>query len=159
MPSCITPCFLSRRSTIPKNSAVAPVTKKQIALLHVAKRDLGLADEDYRAILSRHGRCESAADLTGPGFTAVMKYFTAMGFRSAWTQRTFGARPSMATPAQIDLIRKLWQQFSGKADPDDMELNKWLNRFHKVSALRFVDDRKAAKAISALKAMVARQAN
>lgn len=140
----------------PRNSAV---TKKQIALLHVAKRDLGLTDDDYRAILARYGRAESAADLTQSGFTAVMKYLTALGFRSTWTQRTYGYRPTMATPPQVDLIRSLWQKFSGKPDPDDIELNKWLDRFHKISSLRFVDNKKAAKVISALKKMAERQQN
>lgn len=142
-----------------QRAASSSVTKKQIALLHVAKRDLGLTDDDYRAILARYGRAESTADLTQSGFTAVMKYFTALGFRSTWTQRTYGYRPTMATPPQVDLIRSLWQKFSGKPDPDDTELNKWLDRFHKISSLRFVDNKKAAKVISALKAMAARQQN
>lgn len=137
--------------------ASAPVTKKQIALLHVAKKELSLDDDSYRAILARYGQCESAAELTQRGFTAVMKYFTAMGFRSSWTQRTYGYRPTMATPAQVDLIRSLWSKFHGKLDEGDMELNKWLGRFHKVSSLRFVDNKRAAKVISALKAMVARK--
>lgn len=133
------------------------ITPKQIALLHVAKKQLSPDDDSYRAILARYGRCESAADLTQPGFTAVIKYFTAMGFRSTWTQRTYGYRPTMATPAQVDLIRSLWDKFSGKPDDNDAELNRWLERFHKVSSLRFVDNKKAAKVISALKAMLARR--
>lgn len=138
-------------------ASASPVTPKQIALLHVAKKQLSLDDDSYRAILARYGRCESAADLNQPGFTAVMKYLTAMGFRSTWTQRTYGYRPTMATPAQVDLIRALWQKFSGAADDNDVELNKWLDRFHKVSSLRFVDNKRAAKVISALKAMAARK--
>jgi hypothetical protein len=133
------------------------ITKKQIALLHVAKRDLGMADDDYRAILARFGRVESAADLDAKGFYAVMKYFTALGFRSTWTKRTFGYRPTMATPPQIDLIRSLWRKFSGSEDAEDIELNKWLDRYQKVSSLRFVDNKKAAKVIFALKAMSKRQ--
>lgn len=133
------------------------ITKKQVALLHVAKKQLSLDDDSYRAILARYGRCESAPELTQRGFTAVMKYFTAMGFRSTWTQRTYGYRPTMATPPQVDLIRSLWQRFSGKPDDGDTELNKWLHRFHKVSSLRFLDNKRAAKVLSSLKAMVARQ--
>lgn len=133
------------------------ISKKQIALLHVAKKELALDDDSYRAILLRHGRVESAADLDAKGFYMVMKHLTACGFRSSWTLRTYGYRPTMATPPQIDLIRSLWYRFSGKPDDDDGELNKWLDRFQKVSSLRFVDNKKAAKVISALKAMVARK--
>lgn len=42
------------------------VTKKQIALLHVAKKQLALDDDSYRTILARYGGCDSAADLTNP---------------------------------------------------------------------------------------------
>lgn len=135
----------------------ATISKKQIALLHVAKRELQLDDESYRAILSRYGKVESAADLDFRGFNAVMHYFTACGFRSTWTKRTYGYRPTMATPPQVDLIRSLWRKFTGSDDPDDVELNKWLGAFHSVGALRFVDNKKAAKVISALRAMVARK--
>lgn len=133
------------------------ITQKQIALLHVAKKELALDDDTYRAVLARFGGVESAADLGQPGFTAVIKYFTALGFRSTWTQRTYGYRPTMATPPQVDLIRSLWRRFTGGSDEGDVELNKWLDRFQKVSSLRFVDNKKAAKVISALKAMVARK--
>lgn len=133
------------------------ISTKQIALIHVAKRQLALDDDSYRDILKRFGRVESAADLDAKGFYMVMKYLTALGFRSNWTLRTYGYRPTMATPPQIDLIRSLWRRFSGAVDEDDIELNKWLDRFQKVSALRFVDNKKAAKVISALKAMVARK--
>jgi len=133
------------------------INKRQIALLHVAKRDLGLTDDDYRAILARYGNCESSADLDAFGFEHVMRYFTALGFRSTWTKRTYGNRPSMASPSQVDLMRSLWKQFSGKDDTQDAQLNDWLNRFHHVSALRFVDTGKATKVISALKAMVSRK--
>lgn len=133
------------------------ISRKQIALIHVAKRDLALDDDTYRDILNRFGRVTSAADLDAKGFYMVMKYLTALGFRSTWTLRTYGYRPTMATPPQIDLIRSLWHRFTGAADENDIELNKWLDRFQKVSSLRFVDNKKAAKVISALKAMVARK--
>ena len=132
------------------------LSKKQIAVLHVAKRDLGLDDEDYRAILARYGGCDSAADLDLLGFDHVMRYFTALGFRSTWTKRTFGNRPGMASPAQVELIRKLWQQYHDGEDENDAHLNAWLTKYHKVSALRFVDSEKVGDVITALKAMTAR---
>lgn len=132
------------------------ISSKKIAVLHVAKRDLGLDDDNYRDILRRHGGVESATDLDEIGFFHVMRYMTALGFRSTWTKRTFGNRPGMASPAQVELMRKLWLSYHG---PDDGEaaLNAWLSKYHKVSALRFVSVEKAAKIVPALKAMVARQ--
>lgn len=142
---------------MPAPRSSTPLTHKQISLLHVAKNQLGLDDDTYRAILVKVAGCDSAADLTQPGFTAAVKYFTAMGFRSTWTKRSYGYRPTMATPPQIDLIRSLWVKFLGREDENDIELNKWLDRFHKVSSLRFVDNKKAAKVISSLKGMTVRK--
>jgi hypothetical protein len=133
------------------------ISSKQIALIHVAKKQLALDDDSYRAILARFGHVGGAAELDAKGFYMVMKYFTALGFRSSWTLRTYGYRPTMATPPQVDLIRSLWHRFAGHDDDGDVELNKWLDHYHKVSSLRFVDNKKAAKVISALKAMVARK--
>lgn len=132
------------------------LSQKQIAVLHVARRDLNLTDESYRDILMRIGGCESSRDLHPIAFERVMAYFAKLGFRSTWTQRTFGNRPGMASPAQVDLIRKLWRQYHGD-DQNDAHLNAWLSRFHKVSALRFVDEKKVIKVLAALKAMTARQ--
>lgn len=130
-------------------------TARQIAVVHVAKKQLGLSEEVYRAVLVRIGGVESAADLDRTGFEAVMAYFTACGFRSSWTQRTFGRRPGMATPKQVDLIRDLWNQWSdGK---DEHELNNWLEHSYGVSALRFCDGPTTAKAIAGLKAMIGRK--
>ena len=141
-------------------SLSAGLPAKKIALLHVAKKQLGLVEVDYRAILFGYGGVESAADLDEAGFRSVMNYLTALGFRSDWTKRTFGERPNMATPAQVDLVRKLWTEWHDGRGPGrgdrDAALNAWLAKYHKVSALRFVSRAKAQPVIAALKAMAAR---
>ena len=62
----------------------------------------------------------------------------------------------MATPAQVTLIRKLWDEYTGGAGTD-LTLGKWLARTFKTSALRFVTREEGQKAITALKAMKARK--
>ncbi|NJL08487.1 MAG: regulatory protein GemA [Bacteroidales bacterium] len=131
------------------------MTPKQIALIHVAKKRLGLTEDQYRALLLWAGGVESAKDLDAAGFERVMGHLTSWGFKSDWNRRTFGNRPGMASPRQVDLIRDLWRQFSG-AD-DDAALGKWLERSYKVSSLRFVDAAAAQKAITGLRAMTRRK--
>jgi hypothetical protein len=131
------------------------MTPKQIGLIHVAKKKLGLTDDQYRALLLWAGEVESAKDLDAAGFERVMEYLTRLGFKSDWNKRTFGERPGMASPKQVDLIRELWRQFSG-AD-DDAALGKWLERSFGVSSLRFVDAAAAQKAITGLRAMTRRK--
>jgi hypothetical protein len=131
------------------------ISRKHLALIHVAKKQLDLDDDSYRHILSRAAGVESAADLDEVGFLNVMEHLTASGFRSTWTKRTFGNRPGMATPSQVDLMRDLWKRYD-PSDEGEAHFNAWLFKFHKVSALRFVSADKAKKIIPALKAMASR---
>lgn len=127
------------------------ITPKKLRLLHIARKQLGFDEEQWRAILGEFGGVRSARDLADSGFRKIMDYFVRWGFRSDWTKRTFGERLGMATPAQVDLIRDLWREWSG-AD-DDRPLNQWLERSFHVSALRFLTAETATKAINGLRAM------
>lgn len=135
----------------------ARLSAKKIALLHIARKQLGLSEEDYRAILLRCGGVESSADLDYFGFERVIAHMTALGFRSTWNTRTFGNRPGMATPPQIDHMRELWAEFRGGPDEGDATLNVWLTKYQKIGALRFVTREKASAIICALRNMAARK--
>jgi hypothetical protein len=130
------------------------ITSKQISLIHVAMSRLGLEDDDYRALLKRFGGVDSAKNLNQAGFTRMMDAFTSLGFRSDFQQRHMGERAGMASPRQVAMIRELWAEFTA-GDGDDKSLGKWLERFFKVSSLRFVSATVAPKAITALKKMKA----
>lgn len=147
-----------RRRGVPDKKAGALLSAKQIALLHVAKRQLGLDDDSYRAILKAKAGVESAADLSFPGFYEVIEHFGRLGFKSTWKKRNFGARRGMASPSQIGLIRGLFAEWADSADDVDTALNNWLSHSFGVTALRFVDEHVAGKAITALKSMTARKA-
>ena len=129
---------------------------RKVALLHVARRQLGLEDADYRSLLKTHGGVESAADLTYDGFDLVMIELGRLGFKSTSSRKGFGSRPGFASPAQIAVMRQLWEEYQGG---DEVALNAWLTRFHHVSALRFVTAEKANAVLIALKAMVGRKRN
>ncbi|CAI9400709.1 hypothetical protein ANOBCDAF_00544 [Pleomorphomonas sp. T1.2MG-36] len=133
------------------------IGRKQLAVIHMAVAELKLDDATYRDVLARFAGVTSAKGLDQRGFNAVMAYFTALGFRSTWTQRTFGRRPGMATSKQIDLIRKLWRGWSG-AD-DEAALGRWLDHSFHVSALRFLDKAGADKAVNGLRAMICRKSS
>lgn len=135
---------------------MSEVTNRQKALLHVAKAQLGLSDEDWRDLLMRVDRVASSKDLDRYGFDRVLAELERLGFQNTATTDSFGSRRDMATPAQVHFMRDLWHEYTdGKGD--DASLGRWLQRYSKVSALRFVDAATSAKAIPALKAMVARK--
>lgn len=124
---------------------------KCISLIHVAARALRLGDDDRRAILMRVAGVASARELDHLGFIAVMEEFQRLGFKSTWRKATGGYRDGMATPAQIQLINRLWGEYRGEADAEGFR--HWLERFHKVSDVRFVTASRANAVITALKRM------
>ena len=54
------------------------LTRKQTALIHVARKQLRLSDERYRFILRKMAGVESAKDLDRTGFEYVMKAMMAL---------------------------------------------------------------------------------
>lgn len=131
------------------------ISAKQISLIHVAVARLGLADEDYRALLNRYGGVDSGKNLSQPGFNRLMDAFTRLGFRSDFQVKNMGERAGMASPRQVALIRDLWTEYTG-GEGTELTLGKWLERSFRVSSLRFLPAGQAPKAITALKMMKAR---
>ncbi len=132
--------------------ARASLTGKQIALIHVAKRKLGLEDSEYRDFLEAVCGARSARDVPLADFSYLMERFAELGFVSDFAARSFGHRGDhMATPAHVAKIRQLWRDGHG-GELDDKHLDNWLFRQFKVSALRFVDFETARKVLTALNA-------
>jgi phage gp16-like protein len=55
------------------------ITKRQIALIHVAKTRIGMTEDEYRAMLSGFG-VESSTQLTQGKFERVVEYLEKLGF-------------------------------------------------------------------------------
>lgn len=139
-----------------KTKQVKPciMTHEKLAVLHVAKKKLDLSDDEYRAVLNNFAGVTSSKDLSEHGFEAVMFHFSKLGFKSDWNAKNLGYRAGMASPRQIAMIRTLWKLFTNDQG-DDASLGKWLEGKFKVSAIRFLDNQSAHKAIGALKRMTA----
>ena len=147
------------------------VTKAQIALVHVAAHQLGMGDDEYRAMLHGAAGVRSASGLDAAGFEAVMRRFEALGFAKGQARRAgvpatapapvppqYGERRGMATPAQVDTIRGMWRTwYEGSDEASARALRHWLEGHYHVSDLRFCDVATAQKAIEGLKAMSGRK--
>lgn len=135
------------------------LSRSQYAVLNVAKAKLDLSEGAYRAILAHVAGVASATELDQDGFTAVMGFMVYLGFDPIGQRGAdYGARPGMASYAQLELIRALWAEHTRRAYRGEDELNKWLMRSFKVSCLRFLTAEAARKAITALRHMKARAA-
>jgi phage gp16-like protein len=128
---------------------------QKVALVQVARQRLRLDDDAYRAILRRVGRCESSRDLSLDAFARVMDHFARLGFESDARKRNLGDRPGMASSGQVAAIRRLWGQYTGGTG-GDASLGRWLERTFHVASVRFLPAELAPKAITALRAMIAK---
>jgi len=60
--------------------ANAKIGRSEIALIHVAKKQLNPAEEEYRAWFERYGK-ESSKDLTRGEFGSLLRHLEVCGFR------------------------------------------------------------------------------
>lgn len=57
------------------------MNKGQIQVIHVAKKQVGMTEDEYRDLLESVG-VETCKDLTNKGFSIVMNHFEQLGFKS-----------------------------------------------------------------------------
>jgi phage gp16-like protein len=67
--------------------------KKDLAKIHIAKKQLGLDDETYRAMLQMVAGVESAADLTADGRRKVLAHLSKAGFKRRKAAAKYPGRP------------------------------------------------------------------
>lgn len=125
-----------------------------IKLVHIAKRDLALEIESYRAILHRVTGKTTAADLSLEELDKVVAEFKRLGWQP---QRkgaaSAGSRP-MAHDALSRKIRALWLslwQLGELTDPSEEALAAFVKRTAGTEALQWLDPNTADQVIKALR--------
>lgn len=132
------------------------MSARRLAVIRVARERVGMAEEDYRAMLRRVAGVDSSRDLDGRGFDQVMAEFRRLGFTSDWYSETGGYRVGMASPGQLRLIGRLWGEFTD-GQGNEVSLALWIESKFGVSSLRFLDAATAQKVVGALSRMVAKR--
>lgn len=132
-----------------------PERKAQLAQIHIAKAQLGLDDDTYRAMLWAVARVHSAADLDLTGRMRVLEHLRASGFRPKPPK----AKAPVVDDHQTRKILVLWSQLEGAGalrDSSQAALNAFCRRVTKVDNIEWIGMRDASKLIEALKAWLAR---
>lgn len=90
--------------------------RRELAQIHIAKAQLGMADDAYRAMLWTIGRVRSAADLDYAGRQRVLEHLKKCGFiqkkppsTASYTNRAW-AWVNNAAPDRQPLLRKIAMQ-------------------------------------------------
>lgn len=83
-----------------------PNRNKDLARIHLAKKELGLDEDAYRALLQGLTKKDSAAELTSKERWVVLGALGRLGARSAQPRR-YPGRPVIVHAEKADLIRKI----------------------------------------------------
>ena len=130
---------------------------QEIAKIHVAKRDLGLDEEAYRAVLLGAAGVDSAAKLDWRQRAAVLRRLEELGWKPAPARKATGkGKPArkLADDPQSKKIRALWldlHQLGIVRDPSEAALASYVKRMTGVAALQWLSSVDAIRVIEALK--------
>lgn len=147
------------------------ITTGQKALIHTAKRDLGLDDATYREMLRNIAGVASSKDLTPRQFEAVIAHLEARGFdhksTGYWANKkkwdVLGRRPGMATAAQLARIEAEWEQLRFYWGPKGFPtaraaMKAFVKKITNVDDLRFLNGEKAVQVLTVIEKIKTRQA-
>ena len=137
-----------------------PNRQRLIRLIHVAKRDLSMDDDTYRAILLRIGKKASSADLTIPELEKVLEHLKRSGFKvrskSKSAPKPEQAKPSrpLAQDLESKKIRALWlflHELGAVKNPSEEALAAYVKRIAGVDALQWISGEQAERLIETMK--------
>lgn len=126
-----------------------------LAKIHIAKKQLAMDDDAYRAMLKNIGGVESAKDLSQSAVGRVLAHLKRCGFKAVAKK----SDRKQADDAQSRKIRALWlqlHQLGAVRDPSEQALATWIKRMGKVDALQWLPTDVASKAIEELKQWIKR---
>lgn len=142
----------------PERFKQADLKRREIQLIHIAKQQLGMDDESYRAMLWTKGRVKSSTELDWKGRKEVLDHLKACGFKVTASKTRPQAR-ALADDPQSKKIRELWLTLhaNGKVrNPSETALAAFVKRQTKVEALQWLDAKQASQIIEELKKWLAR---
>ena len=132
-------------------------TKKQKALIHIGKAEVGMGDDEYRDVLENRYKKISSKDLTYDQAEDLIRLFKKLGFKPRRKEKPkkyeeLAGRKGMASPAMLRKIEAMWAEVTYSEDKKK-GLRSFLYKRFGVSDPRFLSMAKGSAAIQALKRM------
>ncbi|WP_153117411.1 gp16 family protein [Rhodocyclus tenuis] len=129
-----------------------------IRLLHVAKRDLQMADDTYRGVLMSVASKSSSSELSVTDLYRVLEHMKKAGFKVRVTKTADGKKRQSSRPlaqhAEDKKIRALWlllHQLGAVKNPSEEALAAYVKRLTGVDALQWINGAQSLKLIESLK--------
>jgi phage gp16-like protein len=125
-----------------------------LAKIHIARKELRLSDEDYRAILHRVAGVESSSKLSPPAVLQVLAEFERLGWRPSFSgQRRRSDKPG------VRLVFGLWRELAERKlveNPSRRALLAFVERQTGIADPEWLTQAQINKVVEGLKAMLAR---
>lgn len=128
-----------------------------MAKIHIAKKQLALPDDTYRAVLKRVTGRDSSADMNIDQLEAVHNEFVRLGFKAKATSPT-GSR-KQATSPQAKKIRALWlvlRDASELKDASEDALVAFVSKTTGINDMQWLTSAHGDKVIKALRGWIER---
>lgn len=125
---------------------------KIIQLIHIAKSQIGLSDEDYRAVLESTAKKISCSEMTLFELNEVLKAMKKLGFKVKKLETREEEIGWDASKAQMDYIKGMWERVA--RDKSDRALYKFIKRITGADHPRFMTAKDSQKVIIALRKMM-----
>ncbi|MGH1577727.1 gp16 family protein [Planktotalea sp.] len=123
-----------------------------LAQIHIAKKELRLDDETYRAVLTRVTGKSSSKDLGGPQRKKVLAELKRLGFKP---KSKFSKRPASSKP-YVRKVFGLWGELKRAGiwrDPDPQSLRNFVKKMTGCDDPEWLEYHQASQVIEALKKM------
>ncbi len=133
--------------------------RKQLAAIHIAKKELGLDDDTYRLMLREVGGVDSAKCLDARGCSLVLDAMRAKGWKGNESFKPRQPEDKHQTEGlctrQADKIRALWLSLADNGtvkDPSLKAMRAFVKRMTGIDHENWLPAQKANIVIEALKA-------
>lgn len=128
------------------NATTEAIRKRELAQIHIAKSDLGLDDDTYRALLMDVSGVDSAAKLTAKGRKDVLERFISKG----WANKKHRSGKSPSTAAwKAPLMSKIGALLADQGLPWSYA-NGIAKQMHKITKIDWCDEKQLRGIITAL---------
>lgn len=125
---------------------------KLIQLIHIAKSNLGLSDDDYRAVLESTTNKTSCSEMTVFELDQVIKAMRKLGFHVKKLKTKDEELGWDTSKEQMDYIKGMWELVA--RDKSEKALYKFIKRITGAVHPRFMRSIDSQKVIVALRKMM-----
>lgn len=133
--------------------AIKKISGKQIKMLHIAKKQTGISDDEWADLIAGYNK-KSSKDLNNREFNSILAHLEKCGFKRRESQKPREPKVVTSREAQLAGLKRLVLQM-GRPWPE--YINSLAQRICKIQRVEWLDQEQRGKLFYALKLQVERE--